>query len=230
MLVSFCMIYNIPNICNRCKVSSNFVPKYTWKSIVTIFIQILNIFINCIVILMGFNNDNHNSYYNFIYCHLLLFICLIITYLSIKASESIICIIFKWAEQYFNNLNDNLDRSKPERKNMHCVSINCILRGIMMVICIMYLVYPLINCLVFQQMISSYTLMQIICIVIVCTRILYPYYNQTMAIYSLITYCIVFIIVVFDLRYLIHVYQWLLVSHIVISYLSSINININLVL
>ena len=122
-------------------------------------------------------------------------------YLSVKLSESIFCTIFEWIKLYFNSLGDNCDRYNSENdgkhqlnRNMHCVTIDCILISIMNVICTMYFVYSLINHFLCHEITLSHYFMQIMSYSI----ILYHYYNQLqrMEFYSLIKYCIVFIIVV----------------------------------
>ena len=59
-------------------------------AIAIIFIQPLNIFINCIVIMINFNNDGYKSYYTFIHYHCSAFIQSIAIYLSIMVSELVI--------------------------------------------------------------------------------------------------------------------------------------------
>ena len=63
-------------------------------SIITIFIQIFMILVNCnaIVIMIGFNNDNYKQYYKVIYGYSL---SIIRIYLSIKSSEATHFIVFQ---------------------------------------------------------------------------------------------------------------------------------------
>ena len=99
------------------------------------------------MIVIGFNDDDCRSHHKFIYGYCLLFIDSIMIYLSIKPSQSIICIIFQWIKEYFSNLNDNLDEKNSENDwkcplngNMDCVTVAiiCILMSIMNIICIIY--------------------------------------------------------------------------------------------
>ena len=75
----------------------------------TISIQLLDIFSNCIVIMMGFNDGDCSSHYKLIYSYCLSFIHVLITYLSVESSELIFYDINQWIKQYFNNLTDNCD-------------------------------------------------------------------------------------------------------------------------
>ena len=95
-----------------------------FESIIRLFIQPLHIFINCIVIKIGFNTGNDKSYYKVIYCYCLSFMYSIMMYLSIQRSESIIYIIFEWIKQHFNNLNDKLHGYQLPKGNMRCVSFD----------------------------------------------------------------------------------------------------------
>ena len=214
MLVSFCTTYSIPNICN-------IVIKYTWKSIVTytVLVQLLNIFIDCVVIIVEFNNVNHTSYYQFIFSDCLSCIDSTMMYFSIKTSqstESIIYIVFELIKQHFNNFKDNFDVYRQQNGNMHCGTIDFILMGIMIIICIIYGVFLLMSYVEFQHMTLLYHFIQIVIILIVCSMILYDYNNLSMEFYSYLTYCIVFFIVVL---YMIDTCQLELVSFVVALYI-----------
>ena len=54
-------------------------------------------------------------------------------YLAITSSRSIICIIFPWIKQYFDNINGRFDRYQPENNQkcesygyMDCVTIDVV--------------------------------------------------------------------------------------------------------
>ena len=134
-------------------------------------------------------------------------------YSSIALSELIFYDITQSIKQYFNNLHDKLDSNNSENDtiykyygNMQCVSIDGILKCIMGIICVIYFVYQLINCLEFQDKTLLCHFMHIITIIILYSKRLYDYYNQTM---ESCTYCITVIISILGccVWYLIHVYQ-----------------------
>ena len=125
---------------------------------IIILIQLLNNFINCIVIMIKFNNDNYTSYYKFIYYYWSAFIHLIMIYLSIMVSELIIYDTMQWIQQYLNNLNDNFDVIKSENNQtcqsygcMDCARINKCLICILSIVDTIDFVYPLIDDVLFQQ-------------------------------------------------------------------------------
>ena len=133
----------------------------TFTSIIIIFNGLLNMFININCIVIGYNTGDYKSHYLFL-------IHSIMIYLFIISSKMIICIVFRWIKQYFNNLKDNFNPNKSYNNQkyqyheyMYCVIIDCILTCIMMVFCMIYFVCPLINHLSFQ-ITSVFTFMQFI--------------------------------------------------------------------
>ena len=171
----------------------------TFTSIITIVIQVVSISINCIAIMMEFNNDDYKSYYKsyckIIYCCCMSFGDLSMIYLSIMLSQSIICILFQWFAQYFNNLHDKLHDNRSENyqtyesyKYMDCVTIDNILLCFMVIVWMIYSVYQLIKYLTFQDMILLYHFIQIIIVLFVYQTILCHYCNKTRHMYSFIMY------------------------------------------
>ena len=79
------------------------------------------------------NDCDYRLWYKFIYGCCLSFIYSMMIYLSIKLSQSIICITFELIKLYFNSLDDICDRYNSENdgkyqinRNMYCVTIDCI--------------------------------------------------------------------------------------------------------
>ena len=101
-------------------------------SIITILILLLIIFLNCIVIMVAFNDDDCKSYSRFYHCYCLLFIDSITIRSSITSSESIIYELIQWIGQHFNNFNHKFDGNefKNEKKYqshgyIRCATIDC---------------------------------------------------------------------------------------------------------
>ena len=93
-------------------------------SIITISIQLSDIFINCIVIMIEFNDGYCWSYYKVIYFSCLLFIHSLMIYLSITSSELIFYSTNRWVKQYFINLNDKCDVIQSQNgKNINLMDI-----------------------------------------------------------------------------------------------------------
>ena len=154
-----------------------------FASNIIIFVQLLNIFINCIVIMIKLNNADYKSYYKFIYHYWSAFIHLIMIYLSIMVSELIIYESMQWIKPYFNNLYDNFDGIKSQNNQtcqsygyMNCARINKYLFCMLIIIGTIEFAYQLINDVLFQQMTLLYYLMQIMIVFIGCSMILY-YFN-----------------------------------------------------
>ena len=150
-------------------------------SIIAVFDRSSSIFINFIVI--GYNNDDYKSYYLSIIYSTMIF-------LSIPMTELIFYDINQWIKQYFNQLNDKLDayNLKNDAKyqshgSVHCVSIDCILICIMIIIGIAHFVYRLKNYSLFQEMTLPYHFTQVIIIFILYSMALYNYYNQKIDFY-----------------------------------------------
>ena len=150
------------------------------------------ILINCIAMMIGFNNDNYKQYYKVVYGYCLSIICPIMIYLSIKSTESTNCIVFQWIKEYFNNGSSNFDGYKSENDaiyrinaNKHCVAIGCILVSSMNIVCTIYIWS---NPLVFREMTIAYRFIQIILVIVAYSIRLHNYYNQlqTMESYSFI--------------------------------------------
>ena len=83
------------------------------RSIIPIIIGLFNIF----MIMTGLNDGDCRSYYPFIYCYCLSFIHLIIKYISIQSSQSIICIVFQWIKEYLNIYNLDVNCYENKSKN-----------------------------------------------------------------------------------------------------------------
>ena len=105
--------------------------KSIFISIMTISIQPVGYFYQCIEIMMELNDCDCMSHYQLICGYGLSFIRVLISYLSIASSELIFYDINQWIKQYFINLNYTFDPFQAENgkqcqsyRNMHCTCIN----------------------------------------------------------------------------------------------------------
>ena len=98
-------LYCFTFICTFYIHDSPFQSTFIITSIIATLNELSRVLTDGIVI--GSNIGDYESYY-------LSLICSIMIYLSIRSSEMIICTIFEWIKQYFDNLYDNSDANKPE--------------------------------------------------------------------------------------------------------------------
>ena len=182
-------------------VDTSYVYVESMFTSITIFYQLLDISITCVEIMMGLNDCDCRSHGKLICGYCLSFIRVLIIYLSITSSELIFYDTNQWIKQYFIILNDTFHQIQAENgkqcqsyRNIHCVSFDCILIGIMIIIWMSCCVYQLINHLVFQEMILLCHFIRIIIVSIVYSKLLCHRCNKNNGIIDILS-IMVFIIV-----------------------------------
>ena len=129
------------------------------------------------MIMNGLCYGDYTSYYKFIYGDCLSHIYSIVIFLSITVAELMFSDVSQWIKEYFDHLNDNFDEntSQNHTKYQYCRYMDCVIFDLVLMcsmsgIWMIYFVYRLTNYLKFQPMTIFYHLMQIIIVLIVCSK------------------------------------------------------------